>query len=103
MLDDFNWPIAIVLIVAILVFGGAKVACRPATTPDLSAPAAPCFESAILPDAATRFECPPGAQVAVNRPGEGERPDDGPAFLCLCPAMDEPDEAVVGFDVEVTP
>ena len=103
MFEDFNWPIAIVLIVAILVFGGAKVACRPDPVPVPSEPDAPCFESAILPDAATRFECPPGAQVAVNRPGEGERPDDGPAFLCLCPAMDEIDEAVVGLEVEVTP
>lgn len=54
-----------------------------------------CHESAILPDAATRFECPAGAQIAVHDAAAG------PAFLCLCPAMDdvEIDEAVVRLEV----
>lgn len=52
-------------------------------------PALPaCRESATLPDAATTYECPPTAQVAVHEA------TDGPVFLCLCPAMD---------DVEIDP
>lgn len=54
-----------------------------------------CRESATLPDAATTYECPVGAQVAVH---EAEA---GPVVLCLCPAMDdvEIDEAVVRLEV----
>lgn len=97
MFEDFNWPIAIVLIVAILVFGGAKVACRPDPVPVPSEPDAPCFESAILPDAATRFECPPGAQVAIDRA------EEGPVVLCLCPRRTGRPTSRPPFDAVVDP
>jgi hypothetical protein len=57
----------------------------------------PCRDGGILPDAAVYFECPAATQIAVDHS------EAGPAFLCLCPAMDEIDEAVVVLEAEVGP